>query len=141
MSKSELNLLCWKKFRKFFLPQMRKMLLHFPVDNMPLKMPAKYGGQQQKTEFVTSKTVLAKKLTAQKCIKFALLKKFRKTFWLHMRLVAMGFQLDYKHNQMHAKRGHRTRASIPVWYAFAGRCAQLNWPTWFWEITPPNFGF
>ncbi len=43
-------------------------------------MAAKHGGQKQKTEFVTNKTVLAKKLTAQKCIKFALLKKVSQNF-------------------------------------------------------------
>ena len=67
------------------------MLLHFPVDNMPLKMPAKYGGQKQKIEWVTSKTVLAKKLTAQKCIKFALLKKVSQNFLIAYATSCDGF--------------------------------------------------
>ena len=70
---------------------MRKLLLHFPVDNMPLKMSAKYGGQKQKTEFVTSKTVLAKKLTDQKCIKFTLLKKVSQNFLIAYATSCDGF--------------------------------------------------
>ena len=80
---------------------MRKLLLHFPVDNMPHKMPAKYGGQKQKTEFVTNKTVLAKKLTVQKCTKFALLKKVSQNFLIAYATSLDGFPVGL-HTQLNA---------------------------------------
>ena len=59
---------------------MRKLALRFPFDSMILWMAAKHKVQTQKIEFVTHKTILAEKLTAQSEKKMLYWKSFANFF-------------------------------------------------------------